>query len=88
MGVRFHASAFRHRVSRDLMLDVIATATPVYNSAPEDPDEEDLALSLGLDRNGIPLEVVAIELDDGGLVVIQAMPMRRKYEDLYRELHG
>jgi len=87
MQVRFHESAFRHRVSRERILHLLATAIALYNPLPVDPDEEDLVLFLGFDANGMPLEVMAIELDDGSLMVIHAMRLRRKYEGRLRELY-
>jgi len=40
---------------------------------------------LGDDEDGQPLEVVAVELDDGGLLVIHAMDMQERYRPLYEE---
>lgn len=42
---------------------------------------------MGDDANGTKLEVVAVELADGRLRVIHAMPMRPGYEPLYQEAH-
>jgi hypothetical protein len=42
-------------------------------------DEDQLVLVLGPDDRGVPLEVVAVELRDGDLLVIHAMRMRAKY---------
>jgi hypothetical protein len=50
---------------------------------PDRPDEA--LLFLGDDEAGQPLEVVGIELADGRLQVIHAMPMRPSYQDLYEE---
>ncbi len=35
--------------------------------------------------NGVPLEVMAVELEDGGLLVIHAMPLRDRYRMQYEE---
>jgi len=40
---------------------------------------------LGDDEAGAQLEVVGVELADGRLRVIHAMPMRTGYQDLYEE---
>jgi hypothetical protein len=40
---------------------------------------------LGDDAQGKPLEVMAIELPDGGLLVIHAMSLRSKYRQRYEE---
>lgn len=42
-------------------------------------------LFLGDDEAGAQLEVVGVELADGRLRVIHAMPMRTGYQDLYEE---
>jgi hypothetical protein len=81
MAIRFHTSASRHGVSHDRSRFVIEhCACPLYS---DEPDEEDLVVFLGPDRRGIPLEVMAIELADGDLLVIHAMRLRRKYLDDY-----
>lgn len=41
---------------------------------------------LGKDATGIRLEVMAVELDDGGLLVIHAMPMRERYRPDHEEV--
>ncbi len=41
---------------------------------------------LGPDQRGIPLEVVAVELVGGDLLVIHAMGMRANYAGLYAEV--
>jgi len=40
---------------------------------------------LGDDTEGVPLEVMAIELEDGSLQVIHAMPLRDRYREQYKE---
>jgi hypothetical protein len=77
MAIRFHSSASRHGISHDRSGYVIEhCACPLYS---DEPDEEDLVVFLGPDQRGIPLEVIAIELADGDLLVIHAMKLRRKY---------
>ena len=49
-------------------------------------EEADVLVFLGPDANGVPLEVVGIEVVRGDLVVIHAMRMRRKYADAYAEV--
>jgi hypothetical protein len=48
-------------------------------------DGDDRILYLGDDAEGVPLEVMAIEREDGGLHVIHAMPLRPKYRAWYDE---
>jgi hypothetical protein len=46
---------------------------------------DDRLLYLGDDDNGVPLEVVAVELGPDELLVIHAMPLRTKYRRQYLE---
>ena len=59
----------------------------LYFVRPAEPPErpDDALLFLGDDVDGEPIEVVGVELDDGRLRVIHAMPMRESYRDLYVE---
>ena len=50
---------------------------------PQRPDEA--LLFVGDDEDGMRLEVVGVELADGRLRVIHAMPMRLSYTALYEE---
>jgi hypothetical protein len=54
---------------------------PIYAPA---ADERDAALFLGPDRDGVPLEVLAVELAESDLLVVHAMRLRRRYLDEYR----
>ena len=56
---------------------------PLYS---DDPGDEDLVIFLGPDAEGVPLEVMGIELADDQLLVIHAMKLRRKYRDAYRRV--
>jgi hypothetical protein len=40
---------------------------------------------LGDDADGLALEVMAVELSSGDLLVIHAMPLRKKYRRDYQE---
>lgn len=40
---------------------------------------------LGDDADGTALEVMAVELDDGSLLVIHAMALRDRYREQYEE---
>ena len=51
-------------------------ACPLYSP---DPDDADLIVFLGPDHDGIPLEVISLELANEGLLVIHAMKLRPKY---------
>ena len=58
----------------------------VYAVQPEPPDRpNERLLFLGDDKNGVALEVMAVELLDGTLRVIHCMEMRPQYNRSYRE---
>lgn len=40
---------------------------------------------LGDDPDGVALEVIGIELEGEGFLVIHAMPLRERYRDQYEE---
>jgi hypothetical protein len=86
-SIEFAHSAEKHGISRDrsrYVLDHATQAFPVASAV--DPQwEVERLLFLGDDRHGIALEVMGIELDDGGLLIIHAMKMRRAYRPLYRQ---
>ncbi|MBI2237694.1 MAG: toxin [Actinobacteria bacterium] len=46
---------------------------------------EDRLIYLGDDEEGVPLEVMAVELGPDELYVIHAMPLREKYRRQYEE---
>jgi hypothetical protein len=82
--VEFAHSATRHGISREQSLHVVENAHGVYPiPAAVDPAwQTERLLFVGHDSRGVPLEVVAIELDDGDLLVIHAMKLRRSYRRL------
>jgi hypothetical protein len=83
MRLEFAPSSRRHGISEDRIRQAILSCrSPLYPPAEAD-EERDLVLFLGSDSNGVPLEVVAIEVDDGSLLVIHAMRMRSKYLSAY-----
>ena len=77
--MEIHQSACRHGIDDDDIWHAVDHALVV------DVESRDAArriLFLGPDRAGNLLEVMALEFDDEQLVVIHAMRMRRKYENL------
>ncbi len=86
MAIVFRRSAGRHGISEERTRYVISTCRcPLY--APDDErDARDRVVFLGPDAGGVPLEVVGIELDNGDLVVIHAMRLRRAYAVAYEQV--
>jgi hypothetical protein len=82
VSLRFATSAYRHGIGRERAAHVIQHCGLPYEGL---DDAGDAVLFLGDDWNGIPLEVGGIELEDGDLLVIHAMRLRRKYLELYLE---
>jgi hypothetical protein len=88
VGVRFARSATKHRVSKDSIRYVIAQCGLRFKeSAPGgDAEVQDLRLVyLGDDAEGHQLEIIAVELSEGDLLVIHAMALRNKYQAQYEE---
>jgi hypothetical protein len=78
--VRWAKSAAKHRISHERIAHVVKTTDAIIREpAPEDsPLDDDRIVFLGPDQNDVLLEVVAIETDQG-LLIIHAMKMRGKY---------
>jgi hypothetical protein len=89
VAVRFARAATRHRVSKDSILHVISHYSVRFEEPPPAGREEEVpdtrAVFLGDDPQGNSLEVMAIELPNGGLLVIHAMSLRNKYRQRYEE---
>lgn len=84
MPIRFAPSAGRHGISPERARYVVEHCpAPLYS--PE-PDEEDLVIFLEPDEQGVPLEVIGIELATGDLLVIHAMRLRSKYRDAFEQV--
>jgi hypothetical protein len=86
VAIRFASSAGRHGIAEDRIRYVIARTAVVLYPPADDEGEPDRIVYLGPDGNGVPLEVVALELATGDLLVIHAMRMRRKYRDHYLQV--
>lgn len=82
MEIAWTRSATKHRISRTRSGYVARTATTILRQpAPTDSQAtDDRLVFLGADESGTLLEVMAVETDAGGLLVIHAMPMRTKYK--------
>ncbi len=58
---------------------------PLYPPGPG-VGEGDVAMFLGPDQRGAPLEVVAVETDEGDLLIIHAMRLRAGYTAVYAQV--
>jgi hypothetical protein len=75
--VDIHSSARRHGVSDD---DIHHAAEHSLIVVDVDPDSDPpRLLAIGPDRAGNMLEVIVLELADGELLAIHAMPLRRAW---------
>jgi hypothetical protein len=86
--VRFARSATKHRVSRESIRYVIAQCGLRFKESPPEEDAEvhdPRLVYLGDDAEGHQLEVIAVEVSEGDLLVIHAMALRDKYKVQYEE---
>ena len=88
MNLEWARSATRHRISHERSQHVIEHCglrfeQPPSAGAPAGADPR--LVYLGDDPAGVALEVMAIELEDGSLLVIHAMPLRDRYRQQYQE---
>ena len=84
--IRFANSATKHGIARVRSRYVVERCgQPFSVPAAVDPKwQTERLLFLGDDMNGIPLEVMGIELEQETLLVIHAMKLRPRYRGLYR----
>lgn len=88
LGVRieFTQSARRHRIGRARATQVVAD--PIVTATIRDAQgRDDRLLFIGEDSTGRPLEVMAVAIADG-LLVIHVMDLRPKWRRLYEEGRG
>ncbi len=90
MGMTWARSATKHGISEDRSGYVIEHSR-TFSKVPAPPNSPPglnvpRRLYLHDDADGIPLEVLAIELESGDLSVIHAMEMQEKYRRRYEEL--
>jgi hypothetical protein len=81
VAIKHTRSSTRHRISRRRSRHVVETTSVIFaEDAPEGSALTDPRLVfLGPDADGELLEVMAIETDDGALLVIHAQPIRARY---------
>ena len=83
--IRWARSATKHRVARARSTFVIRPCGLVFRVPPPEGEPDERLVFLGDDENGIALEVMAVELQGGGLYVIHAMELRERYRPQYEE---
>ena len=85
--IAFAQSARRHKIGQARVRHVVKH--PFFTDrVPAPPGSllpDDRLVFLGDDQTGRPLEVMAVELDDGGLLGIHAMDLRAKYQPACEE---
>lgn len=77
-------SATRHRIPRARTLYALQQAGVCFQDGTGRKGRPRLYF-FGDDEDEQPLEVVAIEREDGGLLVIHSMPLRERFEERYTE---
>jgi hypothetical protein len=85
MAIRLSRSATpaRHSIAHSRARYVVEHCPwPLYSPAPDDAD----IVVLGPDPDGVPLEVIGLELASGDLLVIHAMKLREKYRADYERV--
>ena len=88
MQVRFARSASKHRIARTRILHVIEHCGLRFEQPPPAGGQMSRTTRLlyfGDDADGIRLEVMAVELASGDLLVIHAMLLQDRYLSLYEE---
>jgi len=88
VDLKWARAATKHRVSRERSRYVIEHCGLRFEQDPPvDAPEKASArfVFLGDDEEGAALEVMAVELEDGALLVIHAMPLRDRYQKQYEE---
>lgn len=86
--IRFARSATKHRISRQRSAHVVEHCGLQFIDRARNRGDTGVdlrVLFLGDDLEGVPLEVVAVELEELNFLVIHAMHMRDRFEPLYEE---
>jgi hypothetical protein len=86
--ITFARSATKHRITRERSLGVVERCgfqlvDRLRNPAGSGIDKR--VYFLGRDLEGVPLEVVAVELDEEDFLVIHALELRSRFRALYEE---
>lgn len=83
--LRWARSATKHGIRRAQIRYVVEHSGLRFRVPPPGAGGEERLVYVGDDEEGVPLEVMAIELQSGDLLVIHAMPLRAKYLPFYQE---
>jgi hypothetical protein len=77
-------SATRHRISRRRSGYVVRTTGVIFREPARtgSPLTDDRLVFLGPDEDGVLIEVMAVETERSGLLIIHAMPIRHRYLNL------
>jgi hypothetical protein len=84
--IKHTRSSTRHRISRKRSRYVVETTSVIFkeNALKDSPLKDARLVFLGPDKDGELLEVMPIESDSGGLLVIHAQRIRDHYLDLLK----
>lgn len=88
MDLKWARAATKHRISRERSRYVIEHCGLRFEQDPPADAPENASsrlVFLGDDEEGVALEVMAVELEDGTQFVIHAMPLRARYRKQYEE---
>jgi hypothetical protein len=88
VDLKWARAATKHRISRERSRHVIEHCGLRFDQEPPADSAESASprlVFLGDDADGIALEVMAVELEDGSLLVIHAMALRDRYREQYEE---
>ncbi len=78
--MEINESARKHGISDDDIVHAVDHLLVEFGIGDDDPPRRWLVL--GPNRAGLMLELIVLVFDDGDEMVIHAMPMRPKYEEL------
>lgn len=86
--ITFARSATRHRISRERALHVIehcGLQMVTRFRSPTNSNVDQRVVFLGNDLERVALEVIAVEQDQDEFMVIHAMNLRNRFQELYEE---
>ena len=83
--IRWARSATKHGVAQERSAFVIEHCGLLFHVPPPAGRVDERLMFLGDDEDGVALEVMAVELEDGDLYVIHAMDLRDRYRPQYEE---